>query len=294
MDSVSRVLNGAVDLHCHSGPSPMPRRIDHVEAAKLAEKAGFRAIVAKCHYHPTVFDILAMQPQLSNVKTKVFGGIALNSQVGGLNPHAVDLALRMGGRVIWFPTISSQAHIDRGKKDEVVRKHFMPQGVMESELVTIFTADGDLRPEVHQIIAMAIEHRALISAGHMGADWAMAMFEAAAKAGATQLVVAHANFIVDATPEQIVRFADLGVVIEHEIGMFGDGKLFPLSDLVDLIGLVGPERTSLASDLGQSHNALPVDSYRETIGQLLDSGFSEADLKTMISTNPARLIALDD
>ena len=34
--AIDRILNGAVDLHTHSGPSPMPRRIDHVEAAQLA------------------------------------------------------------------------------------------------------------------------------------------------------------------------------------------------------------------------------------------------------------------
>ena len=43
---------------------------------------------------------------------KVFGGVALNQTVGGLNPYAVELALRMGGRMVWFPTLSSAAHID--------------------------------------------------------------------------------------------------------------------------------------------------------------------------------------
>src|SRR5207249_11562449 len=38
--------------------------------------------------------------------------IALNSQVGGLNPSAVDLALKMGAKVVWFPTISARRHIE--------------------------------------------------------------------------------------------------------------------------------------------------------------------------------------
>jgi hypothetical protein len=62
MSAVDSLLIGAVDLHCHSGPSPMPRRITHAEAARQADEAGFRAIVAKCHYHDTVTDILAMAP----------------------------------------------------------------------------------------------------------------------------------------------------------------------------------------------------------------------------------------
>ena len=51
-----------------------------------------------------------MEPQLAGIKTKVFGSIALNSMVGGLNPSAVDLALAMGAKVVWFPTISAPHH----------------------------------------------------------------------------------------------------------------------------------------------------------------------------------------
>ena len=103
--ALDRILEGAVDMHCHSGPSPFPRKMDHVEAAKQAESVGMRAIVVKSHHHPTVMDVRAMAPQLAKVKTQVFGSIALNSMVGGLNPSAVDLALKMGARVVWFPTI---------------------------------------------------------------------------------------------------------------------------------------------------------------------------------------------
>ena len=31
---IERLLIGSVDLHCHSGPSVMPRSIDHIEAEK--------------------------------------------------------------------------------------------------------------------------------------------------------------------------------------------------------------------------------------------------------------------
>src|SRR3546814_2873418 len=59
MTAIDELLIGAIDLHTHSGPSPMPRRITHVEAARQASEAGFRAILVKCHYHSTIPDILA-------------------------------------------------------------------------------------------------------------------------------------------------------------------------------------------------------------------------------------------
>lgn len=294
MDVLDRILDGAVDLHVHSGPSPMPRRIDHVEAAQSADSAGFRAIVVKCHYHNTVMDVLAMQPRLEGVGTQVFGGIALNSQVGGINPHAVDLSLKMGGKIIWFPTISSHAHLCHAAEDETIQAHFQPLGIRQSDEVDIFGEDGDLIPEVHEVLALAKEHDAIVSAGHMGPERATALMEAAAALGHTKLMINHPNFVMEAEKAQVSRFAELGATIEHSLVMYlTDEKYFPLQSLLDWIDLVGPERTSLGSDLGQVGNPMPLEAYREVCSRLLDSGISEDDLRLMVTTNPASLLGLE-
>lgn len=294
MDTVDRLLDGAVDLHCHSGPSPMPRRITHVEAAQQASEVGFRAIVAKCHYHSTVFDVLSMQPQLAGLKTQVFGGVALNSQVGGINPHAVDLSLKMGGREIWFPTISAKAHLCHAAEDPEVQAHFQPKGIMQSDEVDIFGADGDLLPEVHQVIALAKDAGALVSAGHLAPDRILALVTALRAAGHDRVVVSHPNFVIKAERDQVARYADLGATIEHEINMYDEDRIFPLQTLIDWIELIGPDHTTLASDLGQVGKPLPVDAYRRVLARLLDAGVAEKDLRKMIAVNPARLIGLDD
>lgn len=294
MDTVDRLLEGAVDLHCHSGPSPMPRRITHAEAAAQADQVGMRAIVAKCHYHSTVFDLLAMEPQLAGLKTQVYGGVALNSQVGGINPHVVDLTLRMGGRVIWFPTISATAHLCHAAHDPAVQAHFQPKGLMQSEEVDIFGPDGDLLPEVHTVIGMAKEAGAMISAGHLAPDRIMALLTAVHAAGHDRVLVSHPNFVIKAEREQVARYAELGATIEHELGMYDNDRIFDVQTLLDWIELIGPERTSIASDLGQVGNPLPVEAYRRVLTRLLDGGVSEKDITTMIATNPARLIGLDD
>jgi hypothetical protein len=294
MDAIDRLLNGAVDLHCHSAPSPMPRRFDHVEAAESADQAQFRAIVVKCHYHNTAFDVQALRRDLAGVRTQVFGGIALNSQVGGLNPHAVALCLKMGGKLIWFPTISSKSHLEHAMADERVRKRFVPEGVMPSEEVDIFGEDGDLVPEVHQIIELAKEGGAVISPGHMDAERAMALLETAAAAGHKRLLVNHPNRYVHADDKQATRFAELGATLEHEVLMYDEDRVFPLDTLLHWINLVGPERTSLGSDLGQVGMPLPVEAYRRLCQRLLDSGISEKDVRLMVSTNPRQLLGLDE
>jgi hypothetical protein len=292
--AVKRVLQGAIDPHCHSGPSPMPRRITHVEAARHAADAGFRAMIAKCHYHNTVFDLLAMEDQLAGIPIEVFGGVALNSQVGGLNPHAADLSFKMGGRIVWFPTISSTAHLCHSERDEAIRAHFVPRGVMESQEVDILGPDGDLLPEVGQILQIAKDADGIVSSGHMAPDRVLPMLELAHSMGLKKLVVSHPNYIIEADKNtDAQRMVELGAVMEHCLGLFINEKHFPISDLVDWINAIGPEHTSIGSDLGQVGSPLPMDAYITICEQLLDSGISESALRTMVVDNPSRLLGLD-
>ena len=50
-------MQGALDLHCHAGPSMIPRRIDAVDAARQGEKAGLSAVLVKDHHLPTMRDV---------------------------------------------------------------------------------------------------------------------------------------------------------------------------------------------------------------------------------------------
>ena len=46
---VDDLMRGAVDLHCHSGPSVMERLVDHIEAVEEAATNGMRAVLFKDH-----------------------------------------------------------------------------------------------------------------------------------------------------------------------------------------------------------------------------------------------------
>jgi hypothetical protein len=64
--------------------------------------------------------------------------------------------------------------------------------------------------------------------------------------------------------------------------------------LVDWIRTIGPERSSLGSDLGQENNPLPGDSFRKICGRLLDAGLHEREVRMLVADNPIRLLGLDD
>ena len=296
MTAVDTLLNGAIDVHTHSGPSPMPRRIDHVEAARQAAEAGFRAILVKCHYHSTVTDVLAMADRLADIPTQVFGGVALNTVTGGLNLHAVDLAVRLGGRMVWFPTISSTAHLDHAAHNETTRSHFTPLGMLPQEPVVVIDESGEVLPEVRRILEYTRDAGVAISTGHLGAASATAVVEAAHEIGQQRILISHPNYVVGIDHKLGKHLASLGAVFDQPIAMYdklGADTLFPLEELLGWIDAVGPEHTVLGSDLGQQGNPLPVDVYRHIVPRLLDAGISEADIRQMLAVNPARLLGLD-
>src|SRR6476660_5681502 len=103
---------GAIDMHCHHGPDPhRARSVDAMEAVAEADAQGLAAIVLKSHAYPTGPVAILMQKTVRRLR--VFGGICCDFEVGGLNPAAVEVALRTGAKVVWMPTFSSV--IDRRK-----------------------------------------------------------------------------------------------------------------------------------------------------------------------------------
>lgn len=294
--SVARILEGGVDLHIHTAPSPFPRRIDVLQAARSAQAAGMRAIVAKSHHHSTVTDVLALGPYgLDDLDIEVFGGIALNSAVGGLNPHAVDQTLRMGGRAVWFPTIAAPRHIEHHHANPAMK---FPSGtvrLMEEAPADVFDAAGRLRPEVHEIIALVRDADAFLATGHMDPRSITAVLEAAHDAGLTRLLVNHPTFVVGASIAEARRWVELGAVIEHSICIFDDRSTFYQQEpevLATWLGEIGPEHSALGSDLGQVNNPLPVEAYTRILRWLLEAGFSETDLRRTVCDNPARLLGV--
>ncbi|SFO17978.1 MULTISPECIES: DUF6282 family protein [Actinomadura] len=291
--AIASVLDGLVDMHVHSGPSPFPRRFDHVEAAQDGARIGLRAMVAKSHHHNTQMDVLAMKGRLAEVAASVYGGIALNSTVGGLNVHAVRMCLRMGGKVVWFPTISSGRHIECHPEDGAFPTTTVP---LTLERIDIVDEDGALKPEVIEILDEIKEQEAVLNGGHMYPEYIRTLFQAARERGMKRMVVSHPDFVIGAEPGLCRELVDLGAFVEHEIGMYDpEGNMaWDPERLMTWIETLGPEHTVLSSDFGQAANPKPVDAWMRVAGALLDLGLPEKDLRRMVRDNPAHLLNLDD
>jgi hypothetical protein len=260
--------------------------------------AGFRAFVVKSHHHSTAPDIALLERNgLIPDGIAAIPSVVLNNHVGGLNRHAVSLALSMGARIVWFPTISAPNHIEHARTAGL-KFPSLAIPLIEDEPIDIFTAGtgSALRPEVHEILRMVAEADAVLASGHMPPEWIIALFDAARALGVRRMVLSHPNFVIEASHEQARTCVELGAVVEHSLCMYDEDSTFhqwDVSVLLSWIESIGIERTQLGSDLGQLNNPLPVESYRKICGRLLRAGLSEADVHAMVADVPARLLGLD-
>lgn len=289
-----KVLDGTVDLHCHSGPSPFPRRFDHVEASHDGARINMRAILCKSHHHNTVMDLLAMRTPLKSAPTPMYGGVALNSEVGGMNPSAVAVAINMGGRCVWGPTVSAGQHIRAHSHDDGFPNN---TGNLYEEEVSIFDASGEISEQTDLVTRLVADAGIMLSGGHLDGEAMTAFFRTASNNGVKRILLHHPDFIVNAGENDIEQMLKYGAFVEHELSMYHpqvSAPQWPIEKLVDWIRRIGPERTVLDSDLGQVGNPLPVDAYILIIQQLLDHGIPESDVRQMICRNTAYLLGLEE
>jgi hypothetical protein len=289
--SIDALLRGAVDLHCHSGPSVMARLVDHIEALEQAAAAGMRAVLFKDHYYPTAPIVELIRERYAHLGVEPLGGIVLNNALGGFNPYAVEHALKIGTKIVWMPTVSAANHIREGHNKKLL--------VAKSEMrrptaLTVVDDLGNLKDEVKPILDLVAEYDAILSCGHLHISEAWVLFEEARKRGCKRLLVNHPTYTVGAVTKDFKRLTDMGVYIEHSIGLFVETrfKVFTPAQLKEWIDAAGVDHTLLGSDLGQVNCPSPVEGFRQMIVMLKSLGYGDEDIRKMVSLNAMRLAGL--
>lgn len=283
-----RLLAGAIDLHIHTAPDIYPRSVTTYEAAVHARDAGMAAIVVKSHSTDT-----AARAELVRQITgfPVWGGVALNYPVGGLNPHAVLETARQGGRIVWMPTTSARNFLAKADNVPTLRE----KSPLSSEGLVV-RDDRGLLPEVLSILDLVAEHDLILASGHLAPDETRALFEAARERGIGRLVVTHphADFIGMTVP-QMRQLAELGAVHEMHYSFVTPAVSPPqnLTDIAAQIRQVGVTHCYITTDGGQAVNPPPVEMFRLFIEGLIELGFSEAELFHMTHTLPGHLLGIE-
>ncbi|MEI9928091.1 MAG: DUF6282 family protein [Sphingomonas sp.] len=288
---IEALLVGAIDLHCHSGPSVMPRMLNHVEAIRQAEEAGLRAILFKDHYY-SVTPVVALLKETMAPRVELLSGVPLNNTTGGLNAYAVEHGFQLGANIVWMPTFSAANHIRHS-----YRRQYLPtkQKMMTPEALTVLDPYGKLVDAVLPILDHIAAYDGILSGGHLHVSEIFPLFEEAQRRGVTRLLVNHPNFLIDAKPSDMTELAGMGAYLEHSCCMWAgvQGKNYTADGLDQLIKAGGIDNTIIGSDLGQVGNPSPVDGFRHVIGMCIGLGYSDDDIRKMIGGNAARLVGLD-
>jgi len=287
------ILQGAIDLHVHAGPSVAPREVDAGNMLKEAVQYGYKGFVVKDHYFPTMMSATLVEKHLGDQSVKVFGGICLNNSVGGINLKAVDAAYGMGAKFVCMPTVSAYHHAYKHQGG-----HFLGAGKLsvEEKLMTSIDANGKLLPEVTEVLRFIAEKPDLILyTGHGSVREVDAVVSEAAAAGIQKILVNHPFYLVEASIEDMVRWSKLGAYIELNAVVFRPTKTdrVPIETAKLILENVPIERIVLDSDYGQRGNGSPAEGLCKYIQRLMEElGVSEQQINIMLKQNPGNLLGL--
>lgn len=290
---IDALLVGAIDLHCHSGPSVMPREIDHIEALREASQAQLRAVLFKDHYYSVTPVVRLLEKHYADLGITMLSGVPLNNTTGGLNRYAVEHGLQLGANIVWMPTFSAGNHI---RHDHRHRSLPTTQEMLQPQMLTVVDDMGRIKDEVKFILDQIAGADAVLSAGHLHISEIWPLFEEAKARGVNRRLVQHPTFVIDANLRDIGELVADGAFIEHSICMFVEDSRFRFFDPETLDGLIKAgtvEQTILGSDLGQINNPSPVEGFRSVIRICIDLGYDDSQIRAMISGNAARLMGLD-
>ncbi len=289
------LLADAIDLHVHSAPDVLPRKMDDVEMAQRIIRSGMKGYAIKSHYFCTserAEIIRKIYPQCSAI-----GTITLNSSVGGINPMAVEMAGRSGAKLVWFPTVDSEhelAHLANSPAGKLpywaqIKEQMKAEGII-SPTINILEK-GMLKDAVYSVLDIIARFRMILATSHVSKPEAFALAKAAKERKVERIIITHVTFPSTLySVEEQREFIKLGAFVEHCYTTPATGKV-AWETVIEQIRAVGAEHVVLGTDLGQATAVYPDEGLELFAEKLLANGFSEKDVKTMIVKNPTSLIA---
>lgn len=285
-------LEGAIDLHCHPYPDLFPRLLDDRGLIRRARERGMRAVVLKCHFESTVGRAYDAGQPFEDIA--VFGGIVLNRHAGGVNPAAVETAVRLGAKTVWMPTVDADGHAAvfgaTGGYDT------QQSGARSVEPVSI-VREGRLTKDCQDILdILAHEGSAALATGHLNAADSDLLVRAALERGAPRVIIQHPFYkIPRMSIDQVKALTSLGALAELEYGNLSpfwawEGQSLEL--MRRAIAEIGARRFVMISDTGPRHNPPPPDCLGILAQCFYEKGVTREELRIMMVDNPAAVLGL--
>ncbi len=250
---VEALLKGAFDLRIHAGPEPDgERRTDFLEAGRDAYEAEMAGFALMKHRHPTPLAAYALNHMYPGFHA--VGSIVLNSSVGGLNPHAVEAAAKLGAKVVWMPT-------------------------QDAATIRLLDAPNDLEA----VLQVANSHGMAVASTHAEFKDTEKLVHLAASVGLERLVVTNPSARFGAN--EAAPLLSNAMYVELPFLSYCQSSDAGQRLRAD-IDNIGSDRCIVSTDFGQWTNPPPAEGMRMAIAAMLDSGMRERDIARVVRKNP--------
>jgi len=298
-ETVRGLLQGTFDTHVHAGPDLLPRKFNDIDLAHLAQERGFGGIVLKSHHAITADRATLIRLMFPGVK--FFGAIALNNPIGGPNATAIEIAARLGAKVCWLPTCDSanEQAAAAGLLDESKMPYWMSiarelrASGIAGDWLTVTDGFGNVLPATRQCLDVMAKYDMVMATGHIAPAELEPVIKAAKEAGVQRIIITHPEFpTTHLTVDDQKNLLQYGVFFERVFTTPHTNKC-TWEETLNNIHEVGFGSTIVATDLGQTTNPGLQEGFEIFIDKLLDSGFKEAEIKTMTQHNAAGLLGAE-
>ena len=250
------MLEGFIDTHIHTSPDIKPRILNDVEAANDAKQEKMKSIIIKSHVEST-----AGRAKIAELISgfKVIGGVCLNSSAGGLNPDAVKVTAELGGKIVWFPTISA------------------PDISINYE-------------NIESILNIITEKELVLATGHLKPDDIFLLFDCAKSLKIKKIIVNHPlTEVVGASIDEQKEMSRYAYLEHCFVACMEKHDNLDPKIIADAITEIGPEKCIMATDFGQAHNPVPTIGMKMFINSMIECGIKEKNINKMCIHNPSKL-----
>lgn len=278
-EEVRALLEGGYDLHTHPRPSHAKRCCNDYELLNYADKFSMEGILIKNHYESTA-GRAALLNDAFHFHTRAYGAVVLNYPTGGINPYAVESAMKLGGRVVWLPTRDAKNSLMFGK---------MKGDFFERPGITVVDERGKLKKEVYEVMEVVKKYDGVLATGHISPEESVIVCEETGRQK-IKTILTHPDWFRTKIPLSLqIELGKKGVILEKVWANYEDGDC-SIEDMLVVMKELSYEHIILTTDRGQADCQHPVDAMASFLQLLLEKGVEKHNLKKMTHDQPKYLM----
>lgn len=283
----------SIDVHVHAAPSIFERWGSAWDLAEACRDAGMAGFVVKAHHGSTVEMASILNDQFPELQ--IFGGISLNYYVGGLNPYAAETALRLGGKIMWLPTVHAVNHGECcgmlggfGFQGSKVLK-------VPEQGIRICDETGQLDANLKEILTLLHDQNMVLASGHLSPQEIHTLIryietnQLNIKLLLNHVFFKTSEFSVSQLKELVrdwVWFETVYLCISPLVNCAS------IETIAGAMQALPDARWIVATDSGQKNNLKCPDALNEFSRQLIAQGVPAERLSRMLRDEPRALLEL--